>query len=271
MVLTVEDIISEMRERPEVRDSIRRVILTDELLELPRRFSELTERVDVLARVTEKNSADIAELKDIVRKNSADIAELSVTVKELVKMTAENTAAIKANAVAIKANAVAIKANAESLKRIEDDMGQYRGLFLEHSMPKLLLPRLAQQLSLKRPRVQYHHNYWPTADYSFMDKVEDACEDGAITVAQESRIRRADMVMNGRRRSDGEEVWIAVEASGLIGEKDIDRAAESAEILATVYKTETHAVVIGHRVSDIDRFRAEQKGVIVTLVNKAEV
>ena len=264
MVLAVEDIIREMRERPEVLDSIRRLVLTDELLELPERF-------DALTRVTEKNSADIAELTvavqkntaDIaeltvaVRKNSADIAELTVTVKELVKMSAENTAAIKANA--------------DSLKRIEDTMGHYSGLFLEHSMPKILGPRLAQELSLRHPRARYHHNYWPTYTYTFIDRIEDLAESGAITEAQESRIMVTDLIMSARRKSDGEEVWIAAEASGLIGEKDINRAAESAKILADALKVDTYAVVIGHRISDIDRFRAEQKDVTVILVDRSEI
>ena len=243
MVLTVENIAREMRERPEVLDSVRRIILTDELLELPERFSELTDRVDVLARVTEKNSADIAELTG--------------TVKELVKISVENTAAIKANA--------------DSLKRIEDTMGHYSGIFLEHSMPKILGPRLAQELALKHPRARYHHNYWPTATYSFIDMIEDLSEKGIITEAQETRIMVTDMIMSARRKSDGAEVWIAAEASGLIAEKDIDRAAESAKILADSLKTDTYAVVIGHRISDIDRFRADQRDVTVVLIDRAEV
>ena len=254
MVLAVEDIIREMRERPEVLDSIRRLVLTDELLELPERFSKLTgrfdmltERFDALTRVTEKNSADIAELIVAVRKNSVDIAGLTVAVKELRE---ENTAAIK---------------------RIDDTMGYYGGLFLEHSMPKILVPRLSQELSLRGPRVQYHHNLWPSAVYSFMDRVDDLWDGGAITEAQRSRLILTDMIMSARRQSDGEEVWIAAEASGLIAEKDIDRAVESAEILAVVFKTETRAIVIGHRISDIDRFRADQKDVTVILVDRAEL
>ena len=271
MVLAVEDIIREMRERPEVLDSIRRLVLTDELLELPQRFSDLvgrfdmlTERFDALTRVTEKNTADIAELKVAVQKNSDAIAELkvavqknsdaiaelNVAVKELVKVSAENTAAIK---------------------RIDDTMGYYGGLFLEHSMPKILVPRLSQELSLRGPRVQYHHNLWPSAVYSFMDKVDDLWDDGSITEAQRSRLILTDMIMSARRQSDGEEVWIAAEASGLIAEKDIDRAVESAEILAVVFKTETRAIVIGHRISDIDRFRAGQKDATVILVDRAEL
>ena len=36
MTTSVEDIIRAIQERPEVREQVRRAILTDELLELPR-------------------------------------------------------------------------------------------------------------------------------------------------------------------------------------------------------------------------------------------
>ena len=320
MVLAVEDIIREMRERPEVLDSIRRLILTDELLELPERFSKLTgrfdmltERFDALTRVTEKNSADIADLTVAVRKNSADIADLTVAVQkntadiaeltvavrkntadiaelnvavqknsdaiaELTVAVQKNSAAIAELTVAVQKNSddiaeltVAVAENTASIKRIDDTMGYYGGLFLEHSMPKILVPRLSQELSLRSPRVQYHHNLWPSAVYSFIDRVDGLWDDGAITEAQRSRLILTDMIMSARRQSDGEEVWIAAEASGLIAEKDIDRASESAQIIAHAFKTDTRAIVIGHRISDIDRFRADQKDVTVILADRSEI
>ena len=47
-VSTIEDIISAMRDRPEVRDAIRREILTEELLSLPEKLDRLTQRMDDL-------------------------------------------------------------------------------------------------------------------------------------------------------------------------------------------------------------------------------
>ena len=40
-VSTIEDIIRILREQPEVREAVRREILTEELLDLPRQIAEM--------------------------------------------------------------------------------------------------------------------------------------------------------------------------------------------------------------------------------------
>ena len=61
-VSTIEDIIRAMRERPEVRDAIRREILTEELLSLPDRLDRLTHRVEDLTARLETLTQSVADL-----------------------------------------------------------------------------------------------------------------------------------------------------------------------------------------------------------------
>ena len=57
-----QDLVRLLRERPEWRDELRRVLLTDELLELPRAMRVLTEEVRRLAEAQLKTERAVQEL-----------------------------------------------------------------------------------------------------------------------------------------------------------------------------------------------------------------
>jgi hypothetical protein len=57
-----QDLVRLLRERPEWRDELRRVLLTDELLELPRAMRALTEEVRRLAEAQLKTERAVQEL-----------------------------------------------------------------------------------------------------------------------------------------------------------------------------------------------------------------
>ena len=84
---TIHDLHRILVEHPEWRDELRRILLTEELLELPQRFAEYAKATDekLDALITEvrqntsdirQNTTDIAELKDLTRQNTNHIGEL---------------------------------------------------------------------------------------------------------------------------------------------------------------------------------------------------
>ena len=89
-ISTMEDIIRILREQPEIREAVRREILTEELLNLPRQVAEmaaiLRDVVATLERHTEAISElrrDVAGLKTDMAEVKADVAELKTDVAEL--------------------------------------------------------------------------------------------------------------------------------------------------------------------------------------------
>jgi hypothetical protein len=62
--------------------------------------------------------------------------------------------------------------------------------------------------------------------------VEDAVESGALSHDQTQEIYDADVVVRGRRREDGAEVYLVVEVSWGVGTDDVARAAKRADLLA---------------------------------------
>ena len=82
-VNTIEDIIRAMRERPELRDAIRREVLTEELLSLPntlarlsQRVDDLTVRLDVLTQRVDDLTAQIVEVVKVQKEHSDKIGIL---------------------------------------------------------------------------------------------------------------------------------------------------------------------------------------------------
>jgi hypothetical protein len=62
--------------------------------------------------------------------------------------------------------------------------------------------------------------------------VEDAVDSGALSDAQAQEIYEADVVVRGKRREDGAEVYLMVEVSWGVGTDDVTRAAQRATLLA---------------------------------------
>jgi hypothetical protein len=63
------------------------------------------------------------------------------------------------------------------------------------------------------------------------DLLDDAVDAGRLTDADRNAIMRADVVLTGRRRQDGQDVYLVVEVSGGVGLHDVERAVERAALL----------------------------------------
>ncbi len=74
--------------------------------------------------------------------------------------------------------------------------------------------------------------------------LDDAIESGAISEAQADDISLADVIVRGRRRSDGAAVFLVVEVSWGAGPQDVERAIRRAALLAHT-GTPTIPVVAG--------------------------
>ncbi len=149
-----------------------------------------------------------------------------------------------------------LKADVAELK---NDVGHLKGSSLESRLHKILGGTISQPLLLRRPRIMKS----PLLEWlpEFSEQIEDALDEGRITYDQYIRILRTDYIIRAQHRSDQSIVWVAGEASNRVGESDIQRARFSADILATVFQTETIPVVAGYSIDPRDLARAEAEGV----------
>ena len=61
MTLTIQDVIRWIQEDPEAKEELRRILLTEELLNLPQKFAELVEMTRRNSRAIEQNSRAIEQ------------------------------------------------------------------------------------------------------------------------------------------------------------------------------------------------------------------
>ena len=265
---TVEDFLRILRERPDVREAVRREILTEEILALPQTVAEIATMVRELVRVQAEHTARIESLGTAVKGLKADMVEVKADVKGLKTDMVE----VKADVKGLKTDMVEVKADVKGLKTDVSDLqtkvGGLMGSDLERRILTLLPPLLSQRLGLRRTRTIHHPNLTPSLESAFIASIESAADETRITDSDEERLRVTDLILHARRKDDGAEVWIAVEASGTIGQDDVDRASQSAGALQAAFEEDAVAVVVGYRIREEDRERAEADGVTVLVVEE---
>ena len=122
-----------------------------------------------------------------------------------------------------------------------------RGSALERKLSTRLRQRLATTLGLTRPRVLWlseHYVQPPSRAEEFSTRLEQAADMGEITEEEAGRLIDTDMVMRAVD-TGGEGVHVVVEASGVIGDRDISRTRQSAYILKKMYGEDAVAAVYG--------------------------
>ena len=138
----------------------------------------------------------------------------------------------------------------DNLTNIVNDL---RGHMLESRMHTRLRQRLGRELDLDRVRVIWMPSGQGVQPQSraeqFSENLEQALEIGQITSPEADRLLDTDMIVWTSRISDGATVYVAVEASGVIGVRDIDRARESARVLTKLYDAPAIPAVYGFSIA----------------------
>ena len=227
----ISDFARIIREQPEWADTIRSLLLGKELLELPARFAEFVELTNrnfqLVYERQERLESDMVEVKDRLSGLETDVSILR-TDMNLVKGKLDN----------------AVGANYEL--KVTKSIGGVIGT------------------SYRRVRVLQGLPSGPSPE--FMDLVADAEDDGVITDEQCLQIQQLDLVMTGRRKSDGAEVYIAGEVSITVGENDITRAAQRAVMLSAAVGQPVEPVVIATQIDEARTALAAANNVAVFLV-----
>ncbi len=172
---------------------------------------------------------------------------------------------VEADVAQLKTDVAQLKTDVTQLKT---DVAQLKGDSLEVKLYRRVRPFLSQRLNLRRAEIMQGSLQDPRAD--FFRPVEQAFDAGIITDAQESRISATDLIMCAERKEDLTVVWVAIEVSNHIGQRDIERVRESADALSAVFQQETLAVAIGYRIHARDQQRAEQAAVHILRVEERD-
>lgn len=147
---------------------------------------------------------------------------------------------------------------------LERDVASLKGDSLEVRIHQRIRPYLSQKLGLRRPHTV--HSLVVDTDRDLQKAVYAAVDADRITANQEARVFATDLILQARRAKDRTTVWVAVEASNTLDERDVERARQSADALHAIFGEQSTAAVMGHSIPAEPRQLAEACGVEVFLV-----
>jgi hypothetical protein len=239
VAFTVEDfhdLIALLAEHPEWRAELRRYVLSDDLLALPDLVRQLVE-------AQARGEARLDRLEGAVRQLTEAQARAEVRL-ERVESRLER---VESRLERVESRLERVESR---LERLDDRVGKLDGKMLEidyaRKGPSYFSP-IARRLRVVGPG--------PLADL-----LDDAVDEGRLTEEERRAILLADVVMTGRKRSDGQDIYLAVEASVGIDIQDVERTAERAAYLGKLGRPAL-PVVAGERINDEAAEMAQTQGV----------
>ncbi len=195
----------------------------------------------------ERMAADIADLKE----GQARLEEGQARLEERVGRLEAGQADLKAGQTRLEGR----------MDRMDDTVGHLVGAELEREVHANIVNIASRQLGLNRVRIL--QSKIVTRSPEFQDAIDDAEEQDAITATQASNLEQSDVILAARRKSDREAVHVVAEVSSVVGQRDIERARDRADTLATIKGTPVIPVVIGGNVAPPQQESADQKSVSV--------
>ena len=247
----LRDLLRLLREQPDWLSEVRRVVLAEELLALPRelaevqrrtdeRFAELAEAIKQLTlRFEEAQRRNDERFEEAQRSNDERFAELAEFQRRTDERFAELAEAIRQLTLRFE----------EAQQRNDNQFADIRGKLLEIEYRNKIGAIFGGRL--RKPRVVDAGDVW--------DMLRDQLGEAEIR-----RIVAADLIVRGGLlRAQGEgELWLVVEVSSVIDRNDVARAAERAALLRKAGLMVV-PVVAGQRLTQGAVTLAEEFGVAI--------
>ena len=222
----IDDLARILREQPEWADTIRSLLLSKELLDLPNRFAEFVE-------ITNRNF----------------------------QLFHERLERLETDLTTVKADVAILKTD---MGQVKGQLGNALGINYEFKIEKNIASIAGRYLQVRRINVL--KGAWTGLAPGLMDLIEQAEDDGIITGEQSYELGLTDIIIDGRRKDDASTLHVAAEISITIGDIDITRATERADILRAVINQPVIPAVIGSRIDDTRATMAAANNVTVILM-----
>ena len=286
-VADIADLVKILREQPEWAETLRSVLLSKELLELPEKLAQLTAQV---AQLTARLEEFIAEQKEINRRFAEQLAQLTARLEEFIAEQREinrvfaerltrletDMAEVKATTARLETDVAELKTDTAELKvglrRLEGTVGSLQGTVgslagtvgrlqgaeLERKIHANIAGMVCTPLGIRRPRVL--KSILAATVPELFDLLDPALDDGRISRAQFDRLMQTDIIL-AAREGNAQPVYVAIEISRTVHDEDLDRARERADILAAASGVSALALVIGYIIPPPQRRKAAELAV----------
>ena len=224
---TFHDIIKALKENPELLEEIRRIILTEELIELPKKFEQfLQNEFRPLKKDVDILKEDVAVLKQDVAVLKQDVAVLK-----------QDVAVLKQDVAVLKQDVADLKGD-NFVRVVRERAPSYFGRLI----------RKCKVVSIEE----------------FAEVLEEAVDKKTIEEEEKNEALRVDVVVTGvLKTEEDQKVIIAGEVSVTADANDVERAYKRAKIIGKAFGVSSMAVVIGRKYTEGAIDKSNQLGVII--------
>ena len=237
------DLLSVLKEHPDWLDELRKLVLTDELMALPKKFDEFVKRYESFIE------NEFKPLKETVKEQGKDIKVL----KEDVAILKEDVAILKEDVAVLKEDMTVVKKDVAGLK---NDVGNLKGDNFERKVREKA-PAFFGKLILKCKLID---------NQELANRIDDAIlnDEAIITDNERDDALKVDVVVTGILRHDKEKkVFLAAEVSWVVDKMDVERAARRTKIIEKCLGIPGIPVVIGNEYTEGAKEAAEELNVVI--------
>ncbi len=237
---TTDDLMRLLRENPDFRDAVRRELLTEELLALPRRFAEYTQGADNRMDGMDKRFDGVDARFDGVDARFDAVDARFDAVDARFDGVDARLDGIDARLDGVDARFDGIDAR---LDRITDDIGELKGVYLEvklHNRGVSYVATLLRARNGKRVRVAEQDGN----SAAFNQALQEAEDRGILSEQEYGRLLDTDMIVQCNRRGSTQDVYVAIEATYGVTNRDVVQVKDSERALRKVFpEAEVHPVL----------------------------
>ena len=245
-----------IREDQGFREEARALLLTPEVLNLPEQMAALTARVD---RFIAAQEAINAAQQEINRAVEIRLSKLEEQVANLTIQVANLNAQVSQLTERVDNLTTQVSKLTERVDDLTTQVGHLQGSDLEFRVQGRIHSLIHRHLKFRGAQVLKSQSVHPSQ--TFYNFLYDAVDRNRITDDDIVQILATDLVLRARLPDSTEQVYVAVEVSRTVGNDDITRARERADLLAAAAGAQGRAVVIGTFIPEPQRKLADTLGV----------
>jgi len=224
-VADFHDLIRLLEEHPDWQTELRRVLFSQDLLDLPRTVQELAtaqrRTEEAITRLTERMEQGFAEATTERHELRQDLTQLTGRVDRLTDRVEQGFTDAAEDRQRIRTDMAQGFADAATDRRdMRRDIGQLKGLGQE----QFYRDRAAAIFG--RLLVQGYD-----ATNQVADRLQEARQTGVISDRDYQEALAADLLWGGQTRDSRQPIVLVLEASWMVGHIDVERAARRAAVL----------------------------------------
>ncbi|MCS7299626.1 MAG: hypothetical protein RMJ37_06700 [Spirochaetia bacterium] len=243
-VRSAKELMEALRQYPELLEEIRKIILTEEIFNIPKKLEELSRKLDNFIK------SEHEPISEKVDNLSEKVDNLSQDFHNFVE-NEHKPLAKKVDKLSQDFQVLFIE-----VKKLKDDVAMLKGDNLEMKVRQKAPAYFGRMI--RRCKVIDHE--------SLLEVLEDAVDKGLITEEEKDDTIEIDVVVSGRPKTDpNSEVLLAVEVSYIVDKKDVERAIKRSSVISKSFNLPTIAVCLGQKITRGAKNNANNKVTILSL------